>query len=733
MRIVAQTLKDGSVRILDAPPPLLGPGQVRVRTLFSAISPGTEGNKIVTGRKSLIGKAKAKPDQVRQVLQMYRQLGLKHTVQKVRDKLEGAQPLGYSLSGVVLEVAEDVDRFRPGQRVACGGGGYAVHADEVVVPVNLVAGVPDGVASDDAAFATLGSIALEGVRLAAPTIGESVVVIGLGLVGLFASQILRANGCRVFGADISSAAVDRAIAGGHVDAARRLGADPVEAAIAEFTRGRGADAVLICAATSSNEPVILAGRISRQRGRVVVVGAVGMDVPRQDYYEKEIQFSVSCSYGPGRYDPSYEEGGLDYPFGFVRWTEGRNMEAILDLVDRGALKPSSLVTHRYPFDRAVEAYEMLTQPGQDYCGILLEYGEAAPDRGKNDRVFLAPNLVTPGRIRVGFAGCGSFAQTFLLPPLRNDPRTSLSAIFTRSGLTAADVGKRHGFREAVASAAAVIDNDEVDAVVIATRHDQHGPLTLAALRAGKHTFVEKPLCLDEEDLRAIARMVSKLSESDQLPVLQVGFNRRFSEAATHAKDHLRGSDSPLSIIYRVNAGHVSPAHWTQNPDEGGGRILGEVCHFVDLMQFLTESNPVAVQAICIETTNAEIVAEDNVSISLRFEDGSIGSILYFSEGARSMPKERVEIAGGGLSATIDDFRRVTLYSSRGEKTRRCRGKGHAEEVRAFLDGIEQGRAPIPVQSLIATTAATLRARAALKSGKTENIPPWSAWCDWENA
>ena len=699
MKILAQTMKDGSVRLVDAPSPLLAPGFVRVRTLCSAISPGTEGNKIVTGRMSLIGKARAKPEQAKQVLAMVGQLGLKHTIQKVRDKLDGAGPLGYSLAGLVTEVGPEVDHVAPGDLVACAGGGYANHADEVVVPRNLVVRVPDGVSADAASMTTLASIALQGVRLTEPTMGEAAVVIGLGVIGQMACSLLKANGCRVFATDIAG--------------------DAVEAQIGDFTRGRGADLVLICAATASSDPVAMSGRISRQRGRVVVVGAVGMDLPRENYYEKEIRFSVSCSYGPGRYDPTYEEAGLDYPAGFVRWTEGRNLEAVLDLMAAGTFDPLPLVTHRFPFADAPRAYAMIADRSEPFCGVLLEY---PPEVSAHVRqVALKTGARKADGIGIGFAGCGSFAQTFLLPPFRDDRRTRLETIFTRTGLTAADVGKRNGFAMAVDSPAAVINQPGTDALVIATRHDQHGPLALAALQAGKHVFVEKPLCLNEVELRAIVRQVSTMDAAGTLPLLQVGFNRRFSQAARALRKHFGRDPGPLTMMYRVSAGNIPLTHWTQDPVAGGGRILGEVCHFIDLMQYMCGADPVAVSALCIRTDNRQVKADDNVVISLRFADGSVGSIGYFAEGAKSMPKEQLEVLGAGRSGVIDNFQAVRLWSGRGSRKVRCSGKGHADEVKAFVDAIGSGQPPIAWRSQVATTLATLRILDALASGRTETV------------
>jgi len=720
LNILALRFNDGSVNLIETPAPTLTAGCVRVRTVYSALSPGTEGGKISTGKQSLLGKAKARPDQVRMVLDMARSMGIKETINKVRSKLEGAQPLGYSLAGVVTEVGEGITDLQPGDLVACGGGGYANHADEVVVPRNLVVKVPEGVGADAAAMTTLGAIAMQGVRLAEPTLGEHAVVIGQGVVGLLASQLLKANGCRVFGADIAPAALDLALKSGSVDAVGRLGEEPVEEAIESFTRGMGADLVLICAATSSNDPVQLAGRIARKRGRVVVVGAVGMDLPRPDYYTKELAFSVSCSYGPGRYDPSYEEGGLDYPHGFVRWTEGRNMEAFLDLAALGKIDPTSVVTHQLPFAEAPAAYEMVHARSEAFGGILLKYPEqeSAPVR---EVVLRESKPVGDGQIGVGCIGAGSFAQSFLLPPLAKQSGVTLTAISTRTGLTAVDAGQRFGFAKAMDDADAVLADPDTSAVFVATRHDQHGPLVLAALDKGTHVFVEKPLCLTEADLKAIAARATAMQAEGNLPVVQTGFNRRFSAAAAKVRAHFGQDHGPLTMMYRVAAGVIPPDHWIQDPTTGGGRILGEVCHFIDLMQYVCGADPVSVHAAAIAGDNPTAMPEDDVLITLRFADGSVGTVGYFAHAAKSVAKERLEVSGAGRTAVLDNFAAVELMDAKGRKRVRCPGKGQAEEVAAFIEAIRQGQPALSLESQLATTLATLRALDSLRSGAVEPI------------
>jgi polar amino acid transport system substrate-binding protein len=712
LKILGQRLSDGSVEVVEAPDPQILPGFIRVRTLFSAISPGTEGGKIRSGQMSLLRKARAKPEQAMQAIGMIRTLGLRNTIRKVRSKLEGAQPLGYSLCGRVLETSGDCRGLRIGDLVACAGGGYANHADQAVIPVNLVARVPEGVDPADAAFTTLGAIALQGIRIAAPSQGECALVIGLGIIGQLACQLLKAGGCRVIGADISGSAIDLAVSSGSVDFAVDSGDDTVLSAIGAFSRGRGVDLVLICAGTQGNGPVELAGAACRRKGRIVVVGAVGMDIPREDYYRKELAFTVSCSYGPGRYDPSYEEAGRDYPASYVRWTEGRNMEAVLDGMASGAVKPSSLVTHRVRLGDAPGVYSMVADATEPFCGIVLEYETTGPAE-RSPSIALRTGIgAGTGAKGLSFYGTGSFAQTFLLPTVSRRRDVRLEAICSRTGLTAADTGKRFGFARAVSSLEELLSDEKTSAVFIAARHDQHGPATAGLLRAGKDVFVEKPLCLSMEELREITRAYLA---RELPPVLMTGFNRRFSRAAVMARRHLAGTGQPLAITYTVAAGRIPVEHWTQDPHQGGGRIIGEACHFIDLMQYLTDSEPVSVCGVTLVRDDETVPQRDNSMFLFRFRNGSMGSLAYVADASKSLPKERIEATSGGRTAIIDNFTRVDLFGSR-RSSKHCSGKGHEEEVAAFLESLGSRQSPIPFRSILATTIATIRAEESLAGG-----------------
>ena len=711
MKQVIQDLRTHELKVAEVPPPVAQKGRVLVRTAASLISAGTERMTVEMGQRSLLGKARERPDLVKQVIEKAQTEGVLNTLKAVRAKLDSVTALGYSASGTVIGVGDDVTEFRVGDRVACAGAGYASHAEVLSVPKNLCVRLPENVDFESGAFGTLGAIALQGLRLASPTLGEACVVIGLGLVGQLTVQLLKANGCRVFGIDLDEQ---------KIELSKQLGADDgcapdddAQRRVFAWSRGRGADAILITAATSSNQPVELAGEISRHKGRVVAVGLVGLAIPRDLYYHKELALNISMSYGPGRYDPEYEERGHDYPFAYVRWTEGRNLEAFLDLVSERRVNVKKLVTHRFRIEEAERAYQLITgEVKETYLGILLRYDT---DRELEKRISLAERKTTAPEkgVRVGMIGAGSYARKFLLPNFKA-AGAQFQAIATASGISAREVGDKYGFRYCVSGADEVIDDEEVNLIVIATRHDTHAELARRALESGRHVFVEKPLALNEEELESVLDAAAK---SDRH--LMVGFNRRFSPSAIAAKEFFKDARGPLSINYRVNAGRIPKQHWIQDPREGGGRIIGEVCHFVDLMQFLTGAPTTRVFAEAIASRNQEVISEDSVVITLRFADGSNGSIAYLAEGDKAFAKERVEIFGAGRTFVLDDFRSATSHSDGKEKHLRQRGqdKGQANEVREVCRAVLQGGpAPIALEDLAATTRATFRIIESLRTG-----------------
>ncbi|MDX6532188.1 MAG: hypothetical protein QOH41_4478 [Blastocatellia bacterium] len=663
---------------------------------------------VEAGQKSLMGRAFDQPALVKQVIQKARTEGVLNTIDAVRSKLQSLVALGYSAAGTVSEVGEGVTEFHRGDRVACAGVGYASHAEVLAVPKNLCVRLPSQVSFDAAAFSTVGAIALQGVRLTEPTLGESVVVIGLGLIGQLAVQLLKANGCRVFGIDVDQ---------NKIALARQFGADSgcapddeAQRRVMEWSRGRGADAVLITAATSSNQPVELAGDISRPKGRVVVVGAVGLNIPRKPYYDRELSFRISMSYGPGRYDPEYEERGHDYPFGYVRWTEGRNIEAFLDLLAEGRVNVELLTTHRFKLAESERAYELIIG-NEPYLGVVLQYDS----EGELDhRIALAEKTSAPAAaVRVGLIGAGGYAKAMLLPNFKA-AGAEFQSIATASGVTARAVGEQHGFRFCVSRAEEVIDDEQANLIVIATRHDVHAKLAQQSLERGRHVFVEKPLALNDEEL---AGVLAAAEQSEGR--LMVGFNRRFSPLARKARALFADRATPLSINYRVNAGRVPRGHWALDPKVGGGRIIGEVCHFIDFMHFITGSLTTRVYAEAISSSNQDVNNEDSVFITLRFADGSNGAIAYLAEGDRALPKERIEIFGGGKSFVIDDFRSAGAWENgRETKTKlRAQDKGQHDEVRAVCAVVRDGGpAPIALNDLATTTRATFRVLESLRTG-----------------
>ncbi|HEX8142188.1 MAG TPA: bi-domain-containing oxidoreductase [Pyrinomonadaceae bacterium] len=718
MKQILQDSRTGEVKVADVPAPAPQRGRVLVRAAASLISAGTERMTVDSGRKSLLGRARENPDKVKQVIQKARSEGIISTVNAVLTRLGSSTALGYSASGIVMGVGEDVTEFRAGDRVACAGVGFASHAEVLSVPKNLCVHLPDDATFEAGAFGTLGAIALQGIRLAAPTLGESIVVIGLGLLGQLTVQLLKANGCRVFGLDLDPQ---------KVELARSLGADramlnteEAKSAVMQWTRGRGADAVLITAATPSNGPIELAGEISRLKGRVVAVGLVGLDVPRDLYFKRELTLQISMSYGPGRYDPEYEERGHDYPFAYVRWTEGRNIEAFLELVAAGRVHVEPLISHRFPIEEGERAYQLLAGVVKEpYLGVLLRYDtQRELERVVETRAAVASKKSQAAQatsVRLGLIGAGAYARAMLLPHLKASG-VEFQAIATASGVTARDTGAKYGFRRSLSSADEVIDDEDVNLILIATRHDMHAELARRALESGRHVFVEKPLALSDEELKSVMEAAARSGRAQ----LMVGYNRRFAPLSRAALEFFKDRSAPLSISYRVNSGRIPREHWLQDPREGGGRIIGEVCHFIDFMQFLTGAAVVRVYGETIRSRNQQIIEEDSVFITLRFADGSNGSIAYLAEGDKTMPKERVEIFGEGKVFVLDDFRSATTYKQGREETTKLRGqdKGQQEEVRALCAMVLEGRQPpISLPHLANNSRATFRIRESLRTGQ----------------
>ncbi len=707
MKQLLQNINNGETVIIDVPIPQVQPGMALVRTQVSLVSAGTERMLVEFAGKSLLGKALARPDVVRQLADKARREGLLSTAEAAFNRLDQPMPLGYSSSGVIELVGEGLQGFKVGDRVACAGGGYAVHAEYALVPHNLLALLPAHVDYESAAFTTLGAIALHGFRLSGAQLGETVGVIGLGLLGLLAAGIAKAAGCSVFGLDLDENRVKLATELG-VTAVSRPQA--VEAAQA-FTRGLGVDNILICADTPSNDPVELAGEIARDRGHIVTLGAVGLTMPRKIYYQKELSFINSRSYGPGRYDPAYEDAGQDYPIGYVRWTEGRNLEAYVDLLAKGQVDVKPLTTHRFPIENAPEAYELITgKTNQPFLGVLLTYPEARSKKVRLQTEY-APvrkdNLPVSGvnTLRLGVLGAGNFATAVMLPALKKIPLIELVSIASGSGYHAEIASKKFGFKYTAASENEILQDPQVNTISILTRHHLHAEQVIRALQAGKHVFCEKPLATTSEQL---ARIREQLFNREYSPLLMVGFNRRFAPLAHKMYEFLNPHQESLVITYRVNAGSIPLSHWVHDPIQGGGRIIGEVCHFVDFLTYLVGSVPLTVTAQSLPDDNR--YREDNVVMTFAYADGSIGSVVYLANGDKAFQKERVEVFTGGKVAVLDDFRTLELVSQGKRKVIRSpmrQDKGHRAEWEAFSQAVIAGNpAPIPYEQIFGVTEAT---------------------------
>lgn len=705
---LTQTLKEGDMRVLEVPFPALADGVVLVRNHYSVISAGTEGKTVKDARLGYISKARTRQKEVQQVIGSVKTNGFRTTYSMVMNKLEAPAPLGYSCAGEVLAVGRGVTGFKVGDRVACGGTS-ANHAEVVAVPKNLCAKVPAGVDMRHAALTTIATIAMQGVRQADLGLGANCVVIGLGLVGLSTVQLLEAAGVQTIGVDIDADHVALARSAGATLALER-GAPGLEDTVLEFTRGAGTDAVIITAGTSSLDPVELAGRLCRKRGRVVVVGAVPTGFSREHYYKKELDLRMSCSYGPGRYDALYEEHGVDYPIGYVRWTENRNMQAYLDLLSRGKLNPDPLITHVFPLEQAPEAYGMILDRAEPFVGILLEYDV---ERSMKERVETVSTR-QPARadVSIGFVGAGSFAQNVLLPIVKD--HGTLVGVATARPPNARGIADKYGFGYCTGDADEIVTDERISTVFVVTRHDLHAPYVLQALRNDKHVFVEKPLCMCPDELDEIR------DEYEMRDVhLMVGFNRRFAPLVQRLKAGLP-QGLPRAISYRINAGTVPADHWIHDKRHGGGRIIGEVCHFVDLARHLAGSTITNVAANAMSDPHE---LQDTLTVSLGFENGSTASIAYFSNGNKSLRKEYLEVFCGGQVAILDDFRRLTVYADRVSSVKsRNQDKGHREEITRFLHAVRTGApAPIPFGEIYDSTRATLKILESIQTRETVEI------------
>jgi polar amino acid transport system substrate-binding protein len=715
MKQLIQNFKTGELYVDELPAPSLSNAMVLVENEFSLISAGTEKGTVKVAQSSLIGKAKQRPDLVAQVLQNIKKEGLMATLEKVRTKLDSLKALGYSTAGVVKASMDTNGKFKVGERVACAGQDYASHAEVVAVPQNLVVKIPDNVSFEEASFTTLGAIALQGVRQANPKLGETVCVIGLGLLGQITCQLLAANGCRVFGIDVSNSMVELAKKVSKTESISRNDAG-LKTAVETFTRGYGFDKIIITAAAPTNDPIELSAEIARKKGEIIIVGAVKMDLPREPYFfKKELELKMSCSYGPGRYDKVYEELGNDYPFAYVRWTEQRNMEAFLDLVALGRLNLKELITHTFDIDDAVKAYDLVLGKVQEpFVGILLRY---PPNDNKHSKQINTIAKPTNGKIKTSFIGAGSFAQSYLIPNLKG-LNVTLDTVITNNGINAKNVAGKFGFAAASTDANQVYQDKNAQVVFVASRHDSHAMYVEKAIQSGKHVFVEKPLCLNETELASIQTLMQNNTQS----LVMVGFNRRFAPVAVELNNLFSKITEPKVVNIRVNAGFIPLDHWTQQAEIGGGRIVGEICHFIDLMQFFTNSTPIKVYADCISSNSMQAKNDDNIAIVIRFANGSIGNLTYVANGDKSLPKERIEVFGGNICGVINDFKDGAIYKNNKVTSLKSSGKGHSQEVAAFIKSIEQGTAsPISFESIHATTLTTFKILDAIITGLPQTI------------
>lgn len=706
MQQLTQKLGSGDMLIQELPFPQVGKGMVVVKNHYSIISAGTEGSTVNAARKSLLGKAKERPQQVKQVLDTLKKQGPVQTYRAVMKKLDAYSPLGYSCAGVVLEVGEGVTDFKAGDKVACAGAGYANHAEIVAVPVNLCVKVDANANLKDAAYNTLGAISMQGVRQADMRLGETAVVIGLGLLGQLACMILKASGVQVIGTDVSDAPVQQALNNKVVDAAYTRDTAGIEDKINAVTNGQGADAVIIAAATPSLDPINFAGAITRKKGKVVVLGAVPTGFERDPHwYRKELELKMACSYGPGRYDLNYEEKGIDYPYAYVRWTEKRNMEAFQRLIQTKAINLDYLTTHEFDFDDAPNAFDLVVNRTEPFSGIALKYNV---DKEVTKHPITVNDTQAHAKVAISFIGAGSYAQGNLLPNIPESNEVGRIGVLTNTGTSSKRVAEKFKFGFCATLEQDVLDN-KTNTLFITTRHDSHAEYVLKGLKAAKNIFVEKPICLKEEELDEIINAQQEV----QKPVM-IGFNRRFSPLVTTIKKKF--GSGPMSMIYRVNAGNIPSDNWIQDAEIGGGRIIGEACHFIDLLTFINGSLPKTVSAMALPDPNGH---NDTVNISIQFENGSTGIVAYYANGSKELPKEYLEVFSSGNTAVLSDFKELKIYGIGKPIKKKLfnQNKGQKEMVEAFInDLLKDGQSPIPMEDIFAVTRATFKVSESIKNG-----------------
>lgn len=695
MKQILQNLKTGATEIVEIPVPNVRRGHLLIQTAYTLVSAGTERMLVDFGKAGWLDKARQQPEKVRMAIDKIKTDGLQPTIEAVVNKLDQPLALGYCNVGCVQEIGDGVAGFAVGQRVISNGK----HAEVVSVPLNLCAKVPDSVTDEEASFTVLGAIALQGIRLVQPTLGETVVVTGLGLIGLMTVQLLRANGCRVVGIDFDPEKLALAHRHGAEVVDLSAGQDPVKIA-EKYSRGRGVDAVIITATTKSSEPVHQAALMCRKRGRIVLVGVTGLELSRDDFFKKELTFQVSASYGPGRYDHNYEENGQDYPVGFVRWTEQRNFEAVLDMMADGRLDVKPLISHRFNIKDARAAYELIADTAPT-LGVLLEYPGIDITRDSRSIKLKSNFGETISNAVISFIGAGNYATSVLIPAFK-DAGAKLHSVASSSGVTGQYAGKKFGFEETTTDSDGIFSEAKTHAVVITTRHDSHAQFVLQGIASGKHIFIEKPLCLSTEELDEIE---VRYARADHKKMIMVGFNRRFAPQVIKVKALLKSVTAPKAFIMTVNAGSLSADHWTQDLKIGGGRIVGEACHFIDLLRFLAGS-PIK----CWSRSTMGSSTEDTVSLSLQFEDGSIGTVHYFANGCKSVSKERLEVFAQGGVLRLDNYRKLTGYEWPGFKKMNLRkqDKGQRACAKAFIDALEkQTENPIPIDEVFEVARVTI--------------------------